>query len=423
MSNISPWKKDFPIFVPQAQPYLCYFNTAATCLTPKHVAEAMFHYQCYSHANTHAIHSKDELSLFSINKVEQAREKVADFIGAQQRQSIVFNTGATEGINLVAKSYVEPLIKEALNKQVQCNIVITEAEHHANILIWQQLSQQYQIELRIAPIAKNGLIDLAKLAALLDRQTCILAFSHCSNVIGKQNPVEKICQIAKSKNIATLIDGAQAVLRYQTDVSKIDCDFYVFSAHKIYGPTGCGVLYVKPVLFTELKPHYWGDAMMKNVDFQHSEFVNSPALIEPGTLNVASIVGLVEALDYLNDLSMKDINLYLDDLAMYLHKSLGELSFFRSVVDEKITLMPNKMASIVSFQCKDLHCQDVASLLASENITLSSGRHSAHPLHKALGVNETLRVSLGLYNGYADIDKLITGLNHSHQMMALEHFA
>ncbi|MDT0602986.1 aminotransferase class V-fold PLP-dependent enzyme [Thalassotalea castellviae] len=420
MSNLSPWKKDFSIFVPQAQPYLCYLDTAATCLTPKHVAEAMFHYQCYSHANSHQ--EKDQINSSEIDKLEQAREKVACFIGAQQRQSIVFNTGATDGVNQVAYGYVEPIIVAALKKGQHCNIVISAAEHHSNILAWQRLVKAYQVELRIAPLAIDGLIDIARLALLLDENTCILAFSHCSNVIGKMNPVEKICQLAKSKGIATLIDGAQAVLRSHCTVATIDCDFYVFSAHKIYGPTGCGVLYVKPDILREMLPSQWGAGMAKNVNYKESEFFSGPSRFESSTPNMASIVGLVEAIDYLNDLSLKEINLYLDDLAMYMHKSLSELAFYRPVVDKKITLRQAKMSTLVSFQCQNIHCQDVASLLRSENIALSCGNHAAQPLHSALAIEETLRVSLGIYNGYADIDKLIASLSHCHQMMALEDF-
>lgn len=421
MSNISPWKKDFPIFVPQAHPYLCYLDTAATCLTPKHVAEAMFHYQCYSHANSHK--GMYQLSTTATEKVEQAREKVASFIGAQQAQSIVFNSGATEGVNLVAYSFVEPLIIEAMSRGERCNIVISAAEHHANLLPWQRLTQQYNVELRIAPLAIDGTIDLARLSLLLDDQTCILAFTHCSNVIGKINAVDKICQLAKNKNIPTLIDGAQAVLRGDINVKAIDCDFYVFSAHKIYGPTGCGVLYVKPHLIEQMRPYQLGGGMINTVDFQQSEYLGGPLKFESGSHNVAGIVGLVEAIDYMNDLSIKDINLYIDDLALYMHKSLRELSFYRPVVDEKLSFMNNKMTSLVSFQCEGIQCQDIANLLDSENVALRAGQHCAQPLHKVLGVNETLRVSLGLYNGYADIDKLIAGLIHCHQVMAMESLA
>jgi cysteine desulfurase/selenocysteine lyase len=421
MSNISPWKKDFPIFVPQAHPYLCYLDTAATCLTPKHVAEAVFHYQCYSHANSHK--GMYRLSTTATEKVEQAREKVADFIGAKQAQSIVFNAGATEGINLVAYSFVEPLILEALSKGERCNIVISAAEHHANLLPWQRLTQMYQVELRIVPLAINGTIDLARLSLLLDDETCILALTHCSNVIGKINAVDKICQLAKNKNIPTLIDGAQAVLRGDINVKAIDCDFYVFSAHKIYGPTGCGVLYAKSHLLEQMRPYQLGGGMINTVDFQQSDYLNGPLKFESGSHNVAGIVGLVEAIDYMNDLSIKDINLYIDDLALYMHKSLRELSFYRPVTDEKITLMNNKMPSLVSFQCEGTQCRDVASLLDSENIALRAGQHCAQPLHKILGMHETLRVSLGLYNGYADIDKLIAGLVHCHQVMAMESLA
>jgi cysteine desulfurase/selenocysteine lyase len=418
MSIISPWKQDFPIFVSHAHPHLCYLDTAATCLTPKHVADAMYHYQCYSHANSHK--GLYQLSATVTEKVELAREKVADFIGANNGQNIIFNSGTTEGINVVAFSFVEPLIIEKLTNGELCNIVISAAEHHANLLPWQRLAQQHQIELRIAPLALDGTIDIAILSSLLDTNTCFLAFTHCSNVIGKTNSAEKICRLAKSKNIPTLIDGAQAIRRGGVNVNAIDCDFYVLSAHKLYGPAGCGVLYAKSALIEQMRPYQLGGGMIKAVDYQKSEYLSGPLKFEPGSHNVASIVGLVEAIDYINDLSIKDINNYIDDLALYMHTSLNELPFYRPLIKDNDFSKKNKVSSLVSFQCEGVLCHDVASLLDSENIALRAGHHCALPLHKALGINSTLRVSIGLYNGYSDIDKLISGLVQSHQMMTSE---
>ncbi len=421
MSIVSPWKQDFPIFSSRAQPYLCYLDSAATCLSPKHVADAMYHYQCYSHANSHK--GLYQLSAKVTEKVESAREKVAEFIGAQNGENISFNSGTTEAINLIAYSFVEPLLIDAKKKKQSSNMVISAAEHHANLLPWQRLAQQYQVELRIAPLAQDGTIDLANLASLLDSNTRLLAFTHCSNVIGKMNPADKICQLAKSKNIPTVIDGAQAIARGGVNVRSIGCDFYVFSGHKLYGPTGCGVLYAKLGLYDQMRPYQLGGGIINGVDFVKSDFISGPLKFEPGSHNVASIVGLVEAIDYLNDISWPEINKYLDNLALYLHKSLSELPYYRPLIksldDPFVSIKPAKKTSLVSFQLANVHCHDVASLLDNDNVAVRAGHHCAQPLHKALGVSSTIRASLGLYNDFSDVDKLIAGLDHCYQLMAV----
>lgn len=420
MSIVSPWKHDFPIFSSHAHPNLCYLDSAATCLTPKHVADAMFYYQCFSHANSHK--GLYQLSANVTEKVETARDTVAQFIGADSGQNIVFNSGTTEAINLVAYSFVEPILLDTEQPQ-KLNIVITEAEHHANLLPWQRLEQQYGVELRIAPLATDGTIDVAKLANLLDSNTCMLAFSHCSNVLGLMNAAQKICQLAKAQSIPTLIDGAQAIVKGGVDVNKIGCDFYVFSGHKLYGPTGCGVLYGKTGHFNEMRPYQLGGGMINSVGYHSSDFISGPLKFEPGSHSVSSIVGLVEAIDYLNDISWKDVNSYMDNLARYMRQSLEELPYYRPLLTNKISgsneLISPKLPTLVSFQIANVHCHDVASLLDSDNVAVRAGHHCAQPLHKTLSVNATVRVSLGLYNGFGDIDRLVAGLDHCYQLMSV----
>jgi len=417
MPTVSPWKQDFPIFSYHAHPNLCYLDSAATCLTPKHVADAMFHYQCFSHANSHK--GLYQLSANVTEIVEQARDKVANFLGAESANNIVFNSGTTEALNLIAYSFVEPILMSDCSGRAK-NIVISAVEHHANLLPWQRLAKQYDVELRIAPIDDFGDIDLAMLATLLDENTAVLAFTHCSNVIGKFTPVGDICRLAKSKNIPTIIDGAQAVAHGPVNVKNIGCDFYVFSAHKLYGPTGCGILYCRSELLEQMRPYQLGGGMINSVDFTDSDYISGPLKLEPGSHNVASIVGLVEAIDYLNDISWSDISLYMNKLNHYLSQSLIELNYFKPIISavEPSQTKGGKSPSLISFELDSVHCHDVASLLDSENIAVRAGHHCAQPLHKSLGINASIRVSLGLYNGYEDIDRLITSLHGIHQLMA-----
>ncbi|MDC1256034.1 cysteine desulfurase, partial [bacterium] len=397
-------------------------DSAATCLTPKHIADAMFHYQCFSHANSHK--GLYQLSANVTEKVEHARTTVADFLGAEHANSIVFNSGTTEALNLVAYSFVEPLLIKAKldNNSDQKNIVISAAEHHANLLPWQRLAQQYQAELRVASIDESGQIDLLSLAGLLDHNTVVLAFTHCSNVLGQFNPASKICRLARSKNIATIIDGAQAVAHGPVNVKEIDCDFYAFSGHKLYGPTGCGVLYGKGDIFEQMRPYQLGGGMITSVDFNKTNYLSGPLKFEPGSHNVASIVGLVEAIDYLHYITWPEINKYIDNLSHYLFKSLAELNYFKPVIERKILeskFKKNKRPSLYSFQIEGVHSHDVAGLLDSENIAVRAGHHCAQPLHQALDINASIRVSLGIYNDYSDVDKLINGLSQAHRLMAI----
>ncbi|XQW85724.1 aminotransferase class V-fold PLP-dependent enzyme [Thalassotalea piscium] len=414
MPIVSPWKKDFPVFSAKAHPNLCYLDSAATCLTPKYVADGMYQYLCYSHANSHK--GLYQLSADVTERVEHARHRVANFIGALDHNTIVFTSGTTESLNLLAYSYLEPIITEA------SNIIISAAEHHANLLPWQRLCQQYGASLRIAPLDDTGLIDVEKLKALVDVNTQLIAINHSSNVIGKSNPIQEICQFARHKGVITVIDGAQAVIHGNTNVETLGCDFYVFSGHKLYGPTGCGVLYGRAELLEQMRPYQVGGGIIEHVDYNSSRFLAGPLKFEPGSHNVASIVGLVEALNYLESISWKAVNHYLDELSQYLQKSLAELSIVKPLVPFHGSTTPTSSALtpyLLSFQLDKVHSHDVASLLDSEQIAIRAGHHCAQPLHKTLGVNASVRVSLGLYNDHADIDRLVNALTQTHQLMAV----
>jgi len=412
MAMMNAWKHDFPIFSSHAHPKLCYLDSAATCLTPKHVATAMYHYQCYSHANSHK--GLYQLSAKATELVENSRTKVAEFINAPVQSELVFTSGTTESINIVANSYVAPKMSP------DANIVISSAEHHANLLPWQKICRLHNAELRIAPLTLDGIIDIKALNSLLDENTVIVAISHVSNVLGFINPVAEICQLAQLKGIAVLVDGAQAVGHGNVNVADLGCDFYTFSAHKLYGPTGCGVLYGKGDHLTQMPPYTLGGGIISRVTLQESEFINSPLKFEPGSHNVVAIVGLVEAIDYLNDISWFDITQHMSSISAYLVYKLSELSFIKPLL--KHVNGVQSLPSLVSFQLEGVHAHDVASLLDSENIAVRAGHHCAQPLHQLFDVSATVRTSLGIYNSYQDIDRLVTALTNAYQLLAIREF-
>jgi len=412
MASTSIWKDDFPIFSSHAHPKLCYLDSAATCLTPKRVATAMYHYQCYSHANSHK--GLYKLSANATELVEKSRSKVADFLNAPTKSELVFTSGTTESINIVANCFVAPKMS------AHANIVISSAEHHANILPWQKICKAHGAQLRIAPLTLGGLIDTMALSALLDENTLIVAISHVSNVLGGINPVAEICQLAQKKGIAVLVDGAQAVAHGNFNLTEIGCDFYTFSAHKLYGPTGCGVLYAKGEHLTQMPPYILGGGIINKVSFEETSYINSPLKFEPGSHNVIGIVGLVEAIDYLNDISWFEITHHMSDISAYLHHKLAQLHFIQPLLkhnrDEQL------LPWLITFRVEGVHAHDVASLLDSENIAVRVGHHCAQPLHKLYDVNASIRVSLGIYNSYQDIDRLIVALNNAYQLLVIREF-
>ena len=412
---ISPWKHDFPIFSINAHPNLCYLDSAATCLTPKHVAEAIYYYQCFSHANSHK--SLYQLSANATELVKQAREKVANFVGAGIDESVVFTASSTESINLVAASFVQARLSK------HSNIIIGAAEHHANLLPWQALCQRVGANLRVAPITSQGQIDVTALAKLIDSDTVLIAVSHVSNVLGVVNPIKSISAIAHQKNVPVLVDGAQGVRYGPVNFTNLDCDFYLFSAHKIYGATGCGVLVGKNKYLEQMSPFQLGAGIVKSVNYAETIYTNGALKFEPGSHNVAGIVGLVEAIDYLNDITWSDVTAHINALSAYLFDQLHDLSYIKPLI-----FLPNndfvsnnvsdvvQCPSIFSFTMSDIACHDIASFLDDSEIAVRAGRQCAEPLHHKLNIPASLRVSLGLYNGFEDIDRFIAGIKSLQQL-------
>ena len=411
MHDLSPWKSDFAVFSHPDNSELCYLDSAATCLTPTAVAEAMHQYQSFSHANSHK--GLYRLSAGATELVEQARALVAEFIGAGADE-LVFTPGTTQAINLVANSFVRPRLHldKSADKSADKNIVISCAEHHANLLPWQRLCRQTGAQLRVAPLTREGVIDVAEFAALLDEHTCFIAISHVSNVLGVFNPVEELCRLARQHSIPVLLDGAQAVGHGPVDVKALDCDFYAFSGHKLYGPAGCGALFAKAEHIEVMEPDTLGGGIVEQVSLEETCFIKGPVKFEPGSHNVVAICGLAAAIGYIRDIGWAEILGHMDELSTYLHRQLAALPFIEPLIP------PAPGAWLSSFQCRGVHPHDVAGMLDGDDIAVRAGHHCAQPLHHYLGHKSSVRVSLGLYNGREDIDRLVASLQNTYQLLA-----
>jgi len=409
---LSPWQRDFPVF--SVQPQLTYLDSAATSLMPKTVADAMHYYQCFEHANSHK--GLYPLSANATKTVENSRVKVADFIGANKPQEVIFTAGTTLAINQVAQGYVKQQVLNLAKKNRVANIIISESEHHANLLPWQALAKEIGAELRIASISRFGTIDLNSLSNLLDENSVIVAVNHVSNVLGCVNPISDVCQIAHESTVPVLVDGAQAVGHLNVDVKQLGCDFYAFSAHKMYGPTGIGILYTKETYLDGMQPLIVGGGIVTRTSFVDNHLLPAPLKFEAGSHNVAAIVGLSAAVDYLSAISSIERQHYLQQLSSYLFSEINKLPFIRPLISlEHFTIAP----SIYSFVVEGVHSHDVATFLGDENVAVRAGHHCAEPLHRKFSVNASIRVSLGLYNSHADIDCLVTSLHKSHRLLAI----
>lgn len=397
----SPWKVEFPVF--EQQPTLTYLDSAATTLTPEVVAKSMYHYQCFSHANSHK--GLYQLSANATQLVEDNRDKIARFIGASCGSEITFTSGTTEAINILAHSLVRPKLAPVHN------IVISSAEHHANLLPWQKICRDIGAQLRIAPLNDLGVIDLALLEALIDENTVLVAINHVSNVLGTVNDIKAITALAHAKAALVLVDGAQAVGHMPVNVKQLECDFYVFSAHKMYGPTGCGVLWAKTDLMEGAEPYNLGGGIVNKVTFEHTSYITGAQKFEVGSRNVAAIVGLGAAIDFIENITWPEITAYYQLLSQHLYDGL-------KTIDEIKPLVPLQVdAILVSINVGHVHAHDVATILDDQNIAVRAGHHCAQPLHKLLGCKTSIRASLGLYNSAEDIENLIAGLKHSLALM------
>lgn len=401
----SPWFSDFPALKTQVYDKpLVYLDSAATAQTPQVVIDRMTQFYQHDYASVHrGVHF---LSSKATEEMELVREKVSHFISARSRENIVFTKGTTEAINLVANSYLRPRLKPG------DEIIVTEMEHHANLVPWQLLSEIYDITIRVWPMAENGYLSLNDLVSLMNNKTKLLAISHVSNVLGRVNPIKTIVKAAHKAKVPVLVDGAQAVMHQEVNVADLDCDFYAFSGHKLYGPTGIGVLYAKKEHLDTMVPWEGGGAMIDQVTLPlGTSFGQAPWKFEAGTPNIAGILGLGAAIDYLEAIGFKEIYAYEKSIMYYLIDSIKQLPEIELYGDDE------NRTGLLAFNMKNQHSFDVGSFLDRYGIAIRTGHHCAMPLIKRLGQNSVCRASVGIYTGPKDVDALCQALKRISQLL------
>ncbi|MGX1926649.1 aminotransferase class V-fold PLP-dependent enzyme [Vibrio sp. NH-7] len=402
---VSPWAKDFPALGTQVygKP-LVYLDTAATAQTPTPVIERMTQFYQRDYASVHR--GAHYLSAKATEDMELVRTQVADFINAAEASNIVFTKGTTEAINLVANSYLRPKVK------AEDEIIVTEMEHHANLVPWQLLSDLCGVKIRVWEVNNQGQLDVAELQKLLNNKTRLVALTHISNVLGQVNPVKNVVKLAHQANVPVLIDGAQAVMHQQVDVSELDCDFYTFSAHKLYGPTGTGVLYAKTEHLTSMVPWEGGGAMIDQVTLPiGTSYGQAPWKFEAGTPNIAGILGLGAAIEYVENIGLNAIAAHEAKLMHYMEKSLANVAGIEIYGESK------NRSGLISFNLKGHHAFDVGAFLDRYGIAIRTGHHCAMPLVKKLGQSSVCRASIGLYTSSNDIDNLCQALQRVSQLL------
>ena len=375
---------------------LVYLDNGATSQKPRRVIDAIRRYYETDNANVHrGLHA---LSERATNDYEGARDTVRAFLNAADRREIVFVRGATEGLNLVAQSWARPRLRPG------DEIVVTTMEHHSNIVPWQLVCRQTGARLRVAPIHDSGELDMEAFSKLVNERTRIVAVAHVSNALGTINPVREIIATAHDAGAIAVLDGAQAAAHGAVDVRALGCDFYVFSSHKCYGPTGMGVLYGRTELLEEAEPYQGGGDMIRTVSFEESTWNDLPYKFEAGTPNIAGTVGLGAAIEFMSDLGMDAIAAHEHEILEYATEVLGELEGVR------IIGTASAKAGIVSFVVDGVHPHDVGTIVDQHGVAVRAGHHCAMPLMRRFKVPATTRASLAVYNTRADIDALVAGL-------------
>jgi len=395
--NVRRIREDFPIFrEPVNGKSLVYLDNAATTQKPQAVLDAIMRFYTKECANIHrGVHYLSERATESY---ETSRDKIRRFINAASVQEIVFVRGATEAINLVAQSYGRTHVRPG------DEVLISAMEHHSNIVPWQLLCEEKGAWLRIVPMDGNGELLFEHYERLLNPKTRMVAVTNVSNSLGTINPVREIIRLAHERNVPVLVDGAQAVQHMRMDVQELDCDFLAFSGHKMYGPTGIGVLYGKERLLAAMPPYQGGGDMISSVTFEKTLYNRLPYKFEAGTPNVAGGIGLGAAVDYLQSIGMDSIFAYERDLMDYGAQVLGELEELRIIGTAK------EKASVLSFILEGIHPHDIGTILDREGIAIRTGHHCTQPVMEFFGIPATARASLGLYNTRDDIDALVAGI-------------
>lgn len=392
-------RKDFPVLNQKVNGHpLVYLDNGASSQMPVQVAARLDHYHRYEHSNVHrGIHT---LSQKATDAYEETRKKVHHFINARHLEEIVYTTGTTDSINLVANSFGSANFKKG------DEIILSQMEHHANIVPWQMIAERTGAVIKVIPVDGRGELDLEAYKKLLSGKTKMVAVIHVSNALGTINPVKEITELAHDAGAVVLIDGAQSVPHQPVDVQSINCDFFAFSAHKMCGPTGFGILYGKKELLDNMPPYRGGGDMIDKVSFEETTYNVAPFKFEAGTPPIASGIGLGAAIDYLSDIGMGQIALQERELVTYAVEKLSTVQGLRFIGES------DQRASVVSFVFDDIHASDMGTLLDKRGIAVRTGHHCAQPIMRRFNVSATTRASFSFYNTKDDVERLIDGIEY-----------
>jgi cysteine desulfurase / selenocysteine lyase len=398
--DVSRVREDFPILKTEVHGRpLVYLDNAATSQKPQAVLDALARYYAAENANVHrGVHY---LSQLATREYEEARVKVKRFINAADAHEVIFTKGATEGINLVAASYGRRFLKEG------DEVIISAMEHHANIVPWQLLCEQTGAVLRVIPMNDNGELLMDEFERMLNPRTKFVSVVYVSNALGTVNPVRRIIELAHAQDVPVLLDGAQSAPHLKVDVRELDCDFYVFSGHKLCAPTGTGVLYGKAHLLNSMPPYQSGGDMIASVTFEKTTFNTLPYKFEAGTPHIAGFIGLGAAVDYLEGVGMENIAAYEHELLEYATEVVGAI---RGV---KLIGTAREKASVLSFTVEGVHPHDIGTILDQEGVAVRAGHHCAQPVMQRFGVPATARASFAFYNTKEEVDALAEGIQRA----------
>ncbi|MCB0595015.1 MAG: cysteine desulfurase [Lewinellaceae bacterium] len=392
-------RRQFPIF--SHYPQLAYLDNASTTQKPKAVIDSIANFYEKGNANIHR--GVYELAARATQQYEGVRQKVAGLIGAPKPETIVYTSGTTAGINLVAQSFLEPRL------QAGDEVVISYMEHHANLIPWQMACKRKGAKLRVVPMGKDGVLDLAAYREMLSPRTRMVALVHVSNTLGTVNPIEEMIALAHQQGVPVLVDGAQSIAHFPIDVRALDVDFLVFSGHKMYGPTGVGILYGKEERLAAMPPWQFGGDMIRDVAFEETTFAEPPQRFEAGTTPIAGVIGLGAAVDFLQALDKNEIQQHLKKLGQAAREELARI--------DGLTMIGNAAEStaIVSFVLENVHPHDVATFLAEEQIAVRAGHHCTQPIMDFFGIAGTTRASFTIYNDLSEIERLAQSLKAIQQ--------
>ncbi|MEZ8286169.1 cysteine sulfinate desulfinase [Vibrio splendidus] len=403
MLDINHIREQFPALSQTInQQPLIYLDSAATTQKPQVVIDAITEYYSKQNANVHR--GSHSLTANATSQFEAARDKVAQFIGATSSKEIIWTRGATEALNLIAQTYARSTL------QPGDDILVSEMEHHANIVPWQIVAEQTGAKVVKVPMTSDCEFDLIAFDTLLTERTKIVALAQITNVTGSRQPIEAVIEKAHKMNAIVVVDGAQGIVHEPVDVSSLGADFYVFSGHKLYAPTGIGVLYGKLELLEAMPPWHGGGKMVERVSFSGTTFSELPGKFEAGTPNVAGAIALSTAIEWLETFEQQDVETHIHQLQYATYRAISKLDDI-----QVLGYQPN--ASVITFVMNGVHHQDIATLLDQQGIAVRAGHHCAHPLMDALNVKGTVRISFGIYNNMDDVDKLIAAIEKAVDML------